>query len=137
MEIITFLKLFAVAFVSLIGLDSLWLTKIAPKLYKDNIGHLMADKPNLIPAGIFYIIYIAGAVYFVIYPAFNEKSVFQALLRGALLGLVCYATFDLTSQAVFKNWPTKITIIDMIWGTLLTASICAVSTFIAIRLFAK
>lgn len=133
MEIITFLKLYGIAFLSLLGLDSLWLAKIAPKLYKDNIGHLMADKPNLFAAGLFYMIYIAGAVYFVIYPAFTERSVSQAFLRGAILGLVSYATFDLTGQAVFKNWPAKITAIDMLWGTVLTASVCALSVLIATR----
>lgn len=137
MEIITFLKLYGIAFLSLLGLDSLWLAKIAPKLYKDNIGHLMADKPNLFAAGLFYMIYIAGAVYFVIYPAFTDRSVSQALLRGAILGLVSYATFDLTGQAVFKNWPAKITAIDMLWGTVLTASVCALSTYIAIKIFSK
>lgn len=134
MDILTFLKLYGFAIASLVGIDSLWLAKIAPKLYKDNIGHLMAEKPNLFAAGLFYVIYIAGAVYFVIYPAFTDKSVTQALFRGALLGLVAYSTFDLTGQAVFKNWPTKITVIDMLWGTVLTASVCALSTFLAIKL---
>lgn len=137
MEIITFLKLYGIAFLSLIGLDSLWLGKVAPKLYKDNIGHLMAEKPNMLAAGLFYLVYIAGAVYFVIYPAFEEKSVLQAFFRGAILGLVSYATFDLTSQAVFKNWPTKITIIDLLWGTILTSSVCALATFLAIKFIAK
>lgn len=133
MDITTFLKLYLIAFSSLLGIDALWLTKIAPALYKKNIGHLMAEKPNLLAAGLFYVIYIAGAVYFVIYPAFLDKSPIQALLRGALLGLVSYATFDLTSQAVFKNWPARITIIDLIWGTILTASVCALATFIALK----
>lgn len=133
MELITFLKLFGIAFLSLIGIDSLWLAKIAPALYKKHIGHLMAENPNLIAAGLFYVIYIAGAVYFVIYPAYINKSVLQALTRGALFGLVAYSTFDLTSQAVFKNWPTTITVIDLLWGTFLTSSICAITTLIAIR----
>ena len=137
MELITFLKLYALAFISLIGLDSLWLTKIAPSLYKKNIGHLMAEKPNLAAAGLFYLIYIAGAVYFVIYPAYTDKSVYAAFYRGAILGLVSYATFDLTSQAVFKNWPTKITIIDLLWGTVLTASVCALATFLSIKFISK
>lgn len=133
MELITFLKLYGIAFASLIGIDSIWLTRVAPNMYKKNIGHLMSDNPNLIAAAMFYIIYIAGAVYFVIYPAFNDKSPMQAFLRGALLGLVSYSTFDLTGQAVFKNWPTKITLIDMLWGTILTASVCSLATFIAVK----
>lgn len=137
MEIFTFLKLYGIAFASLIGLDSIWLTKIAPSLYKKNIGHLMADTPNMLAAGLFYLIYIAGAVYFVIYPAYTDSSPMQALVRGAILGLVSYSTFDLTGQAVFKNWPTKITAIDMLWGTLLTASVCLIATSLAIRFLAK
>jgi len=134
MELVTFLKLYGIAFASLIGIDSIWLTKVAPSLYKKNIGHLMAEKPNLLAAGLFYVIYIAGAVYFVIYPAFTAKSLSQAILRGAILGLVSYATFDLTGQAVFKNWPTKITLVDMLWGAILTSSVCLLTTFIALRL---
>ena len=134
MELITFLKLYGIAFASLIGLDSIWLSKISPSIYKKNIGHLMAEKPNLVAAVLFYVIYILGAVYFVIYPAFTSESPFQAFFRGALLGLVAYSTFDLTGQAVFKNWPVRITIIDMLWGTILTASVCSLATFIAIKI---
>lgn len=134
MDFITFTKLFGIAFVSLLGVDSLWLTKIAPKLYKDNIGHLMAEKPNLSAAGLFYVIYIIGLVYFVIYPAHLDAAPMRAFYRGAIFGLVAYATFDLTGQAVFKNWPTKITIIDLLWGTVLTATVCALSTFISVKL---
>lgn len=119
--------------VSIIGLDSLWLTKISPKLYKEQIGHLMADKPNLPAAGLFYIIYILGLVVFVVQPAVDKGSVLYAATRGALFGLVAYATFDLTSLAVLKNWPLKITLIDLTWGAVLTSGVCTLATFIALR----
>lgn len=128
-----FIKLYALSMVSIIGLDSLWLTKISPKLYKEQIGHLMADKPNLPAAGLFYIIYILGLVVFVVQPAVDKGSVLYAATRGALFGLVAYATFDLTSLAVLKNWPLKITLIDLTWGAVLTSGVCTLATFIALR----
>lgn len=129
-----FLKLFGLSFASLIALDALWLVKIAPTLYKSQIGHLMAEKPNLGAAGLFYIVYIIGLVVFVVQPAVDQKSITYALTRGALFGFVAYATFDLTSLAVLKNWPVKITIIDLIWGSLLTAGVCTLATFIALKI---
>ena len=128
-----FIKLYLLSFCSLLALDSLWLVKVAPKLYKSNLGHLMAEKPNMLAAGLFYFVYIAGVVVFVVQPAVAEKSLSFAVSRGALFGLVAYSTFDLTGMAVFKNWPAKITVIDLLWGTLLTAGVSVIATFITIR----
>ncbi len=128
-----FIKLYVLSFLCFLGLDSLWLTKVSPKLYKEQIGHLMADKPNLGAAGLFYLIYITGLVVFVVQPAVQKESIMYAASRGALFGLVAYATFDLTSLAVLKNWPVKITVIDLIWGSVLTASVCALASFLALR----
>lgn len=134
MELNLFLKLYGLSFVSLVGIDFLWLTKVAPNLYKSNIGHLTADNPNLLSASLFYLIYIVGLVVFVIHPAFEKSSISSALMHGALFGLVAYSTFDLTSMAVFKNWPAKITVIDLLWGTILTAGVCTLATYLALRL---
>jgi uncharacterized membrane protein len=131
-----FVKLYLLSIVSLLALDSLWLTKIAPKLYKSNIGHLMADSPNLLAAGLFYVIYIVGLVVFVVQPAVDAQSITHAVTRGALFGLVAYSTFDLTANAVFRDWPVKITVIDMLWGTILTAGVCSLATWLYLRLFA-
>jgi len=128
------LKLFALTFVAFIGIDFLWLTKVAPNLYKEQIGHLMAAKPNLGAAGTFYVLYIIGLVVFIVQPAVSKESIAFAATRGALFGLVAYATFDLTSMAVLKDWPLKITVIDLIWGSVLTASVCALATFLALKL---
>lgn len=121
-------------FGSFIAIDAVWLTKVAPRLYKANIGHLMAAQPNLAAAAAFYIVYIIGLIAFVIDPAVTKQSLSFAVTRGALFGLVAYATFDLTGMAVLKNWPLKITIIDLAWGTLLTASVCLLATFLALKL---
>ncbi len=94
----------------------------------------MAQKPNLAAAGLFYVVYIIGVVIFVVQPAVEQKSVMYALTRGALFGFVAYATFDLTSLAVLKDWPLKITIIDLIWGSTLTAGVSTIATAIALKL---
>lgn len=128
------IKLYIITFISFLGIDFLWLTKVAPNLYKDQIGHLMAEKPNLGAAGLFYVLYIIGLVAFVVQPAVAKQSISFAASRGALFGLVAYATFDLTSMAVLKDWPLKITLIDLAWGSILTASVCAIATFVALKL---
>lgn len=116
-----------------VAVDSVWLGKIAPKLYRETIGHLMAKKPNFIAAAVFYAIFLVGLLVFAIRPALNEGDIYLAFGYGALYGLTTYATFDLTSQAVFKNWPTKITIVDMVWGSFLSFAVSATTYCIANR----
>lgn len=98
--------------------DLLWLVKVAPKLYRRFLGHLMANQVNKIAALLFYVIFIIGLVYFVITP--SEGQLVTALLSGALFGLVTYATYDLTNLATLKQWPIEITIIDLVWGSFVT-----------------
>jgi uncharacterized membrane protein len=99
--------------------DLVWLVKVAPKLYRKYIGHLMSEKVNMIGAGLFYLIFIIGLVFFVVGPQVDNPL--QAFLSGAMFGLVTYATYDLTNLATLKAWPVTITVIDLIWGTLVTA----------------
>jgi len=122
------LKRFAVAAAVFLVIVIVWLTVISPKLYKAHIGHLMADKPTLPAAGVFYVIYIAALLFFVINPAIDKRSVWQALWTGAFLGLAMYATYDLTNQATMKDWPVTITLIDLAWGTFITAATSAITT---------
>ena len=109
-------------------IDIAWLAFIAPKLYKANIGHLMAEKANFLAAGVFYLIYIAALLFFVIDPALAKASVWQAVWTGAFLGLAMYATYDLTNLATLKEWPLKITVIDLAWGTFITAATSGIVT---------
>mgnify|MGYP003383697126 CR=1 FL=1 len=111
-----------------LAIDIVWLALIAPKLYKANIGHLMAEKPNLLAAGVFYLLYIAALLFFVIDPALIKGSVWQAVWTGAFLGLTMYATYDLTNLATLKDWPLKITAIDLAWGTFITAATSGIAT---------
>ena len=91
----------------------------------------MTTKPNLVAAGIFYLIFIAGLVAFVISPALERKSLVQVVLMGAFFGLVTYATYDLTNLATLREWPLLVTIVDLLWGMTLSASISTITYIIA------
>jgi uncharacterized membrane protein len=125
-----FIKMYVVSLVSFLALDSVWLVLVAPKFYKKHIGYVMAQNPNLFAAGLFYLLFMVGLVVFVIQPAVNDGSWQTALYRGALFGLVSYATFDLTNQAVVKNWPWLVTGVDLIWGTFITGVVSVVAYLI-------
>jgi uncharacterized membrane protein len=112
-------------------LDAAWLGLVAPAFYKKHIGFIMTDKPNWFAAVAFYLIFIAGVTVFVVYPGWhNSYSLVKVGLLGALFGLVTYATYDLTNQATLKNWPHIVTVVDLIWGTLLTATVSIVAVTI-------
>ena len=94
----------------------------------------MAKNPNLFAALIFYLIFIAGLIVFVITPALDKKIWTQALLAGAFFGLVTYATYDLTNLATVKDWPLIVTIVDLIWGMFVSATVSVATYFIALKL---
>lgn len=103
-------------------IDSVWLKTMAPRLYQPLLGDLLAPSFRLAPAVIFYVLYIAGIQIFAVVPALADGRWQTALVKGALLGFFCYMTYDLTNQATLATWHTKITVLDIIWGTFLTGS---------------
>jgi len=115
-------------------IDIVWLALIANKLYKDQIGFIMKDKPNWVAAIIFYLIFVLGLVFFVIDPALLSESILEALLRGMFFGFITYATYDLTNLATLDKWPLKITIIDLIWGTTLGGLVSIISYYFSATL---
>ncbi len=115
-------------------LDFIWLGYVAKKLYYGEMGKILLEKPNMTAALLFYIIYIIGVVVFVINPALEKGSWQHALGYGALFGLVAYATYDLTSLAVVKGFSAKIVVIDLLWGTALTA-VVALAAYGAVKLW--
>jgi uncharacterized membrane protein len=119
----SFLKMYLIAFIIFLAIDAVWLGLIAPKFYKNQIGHLMSSSPNLIAALVFYLLFIVGLVYFAIMPAIDQGSIGKALLAGALFGFMTYATYDLTNLATLKDWPIIVTVVDLVWGTFLSTSI--------------
>lgn len=103
-------------------LDAVWLTTVGPRLYRPAIGELLAPEPNLRIAVVFYLVYVSGIVFLAVAPALREGSAIRAAMSGAVLGLVAYATYDLTNQATLRIWPLHITLIDLAWGTCVTAA---------------
>ena len=124
------IKTFLIAFAVFLGIDMLWLTVIAQKFYKAQIGHLMADKAKLLPAAIFYVLFIAAMAYFVIAPALEHQNLTRLILSAAIFGLVTYATYDLTNMATLKDWPPLVTVVDIAWGTFLSLAVSLITYLI-------
>ena len=129
-----FFKLYAIALPAFFAIDMVWLGLIARKFYKEQIGFLMKPDINWTAAIIFYLLFLIGLVVFVIEPSVVKKEFARALWTGALFGLITYATYDLTNLATLKDWPMKVVIVDMIWGTVLAAGVSAVTYFVAIKI---
>ena len=115
-------------------IDFVWLKYVALGFYRGHIGHLMLDKPNLAIAGLFYLFYVVGVVVLAVNPALEKGQWTTALLYGALLGFVAYGTYDITNLATLKSWPAVVSVVDMIWGTVLTASVATISYFVTVSL---
>ena len=130
-----FFKLFGIALPVFFAIDMIWLGLIAKDFYAKQIGGLMKPDINWTAAIVFYLIFIAGLVVFVITPAVLKSSWSHAVLMGAFFGFVCYATYDLTNLAVAKDWPILVTIIDLIWGAVLAASVSVITYLIATKVF--
>ena len=126
-----FIKLFLISLPVFFVIDMVWLVLVAKKFYQGQIGFLMKPDINWFAAIIFYLLFIAGLVIFVISPAVEKHSWVHAILFGALFGLITYATYDLTNLATMKDWPLLVTVVDLIWGTVLAASISGITYFIA------
>ncbi len=114
--------------------DMLWLGAVATKFYQSQIGFLLGPV-NWVAAITFYLLYIVGIIVFAVHPALAAGSLGKAALLGALFGFLAYATYDLTNLATVKDWPILVTIVDMIWGTILTASVASLSYLIGKALF--
>jgi uncharacterized membrane protein len=99
-----------------LGIDAVWLLVVSKNFYKNNIGHLMTDNPNLIAALIFYLLFVVGILFFVTVPAVKDANIWKAVLNGAIFGFMTYATYDLTNFATLTDWPLKVVIIDILWG---------------------
>lgn len=132
------MKIYALAYVAaglvFLAIDAVWLTIAAQRLYRPLMGDMLLDGFRLVPAALFYFIYIAGIVVFAIAPALANDRWTTAASYGAFLGLVAYATYDLTNQATLRDWPLAVTIADLCWGTFLTASTATIG-FLITRAF--
>jgi uncharacterized membrane protein len=127
-----FVKLYCIAFPIFFAMDMLWLGVVAKTFYTKQIGFLMTPKVNWAAAILFYLLFLAGLVVFVIAPAVEKDSWARALTLGALFGLITYATYDLTNLATLKDWPLALTVVDLTWGMVLAGSV-SVGTYLIAR----
>ncbi|MFJ4543323.1 DUF2177 family protein [Pseudomonas sp. NPDC088885] len=111
-------------------LDGIWLGLLMAPTYRELLGSLMLEKPLLLPAAVFYCLYVFGCVVFVVLPALSWQ---WAVKRGALLGLVAYGTYDLTNWATLRGWSVQVTLMDWVWGMVATAVACAVGYLVVRR----
>jgi len=114
--------------IGLLVIDLIWLLGIAKGLYRSEMGSLMTANPNLVAALGFYLLYSLGATIFAVYPALQKQAWLDALIYGALFGFFCYMTYNLTNLAVNRDFPSKLALIDIVWGSILTAS-CSVLAY--------
>ena len=128
MSFLNYLKVFLITLPIFFIIDMLWLGLIAKNFYQKHLGFLMGNV-NWAASIIFYLIFIVGLVVFVIAPNLHEQSFIKILFMSALFGFVTYATYDLTNQATIKDWPLIVTIIDLMWGTLLAVLVSMISLF--------
>jgi uncharacterized membrane protein len=102
---------------AMLAIDMLWLGVIAKPLYQQGIGHLMADRPNIPVAVLFYAVFPIGLMVFAVAPGGISTTWGKTLLAGAMFGFFAYATYDLTNLATLKDWPVGLSIVDTLWGT--------------------
>ncbi len=112
-----FLYLITLAIFFLI--DIVWLALVAKNFYRRQLGEMLSPKVNWAAAILFYLLFIAGLLLFVVIPALSRGQEWQALWQGAVFGLIAYATYDLTNLATLKNWPLPVTVVDLAWGAAL------------------
>lgn len=124
---IQYLKLYAIAVTAFLAADGLWLGLVARKFYADKLGKLMTDNVKWAAAGLFYALFVALLIYFVISPALKADSLRMALERGALFGFATYITYDLTNYATLKDFPGIVVVVDIIWGVLLSLFVSGIS----------
>jgi uncharacterized membrane protein len=117
-----FIAAYVAAAVVFLLLDVTWLSMVSETIYRPEVGAMLADNFFLPAAVAFYLIYVGGMVVLAAYPGYRDGSIATAAVTGAVLGLVAYGTYDLTNLATLKMWSLKLTVIDMAWGTFVTAA---------------
>jgi uncharacterized membrane protein len=120
-----------------VGIDFVWLGFIAKRFYSAEIGILLAEKMNFPAAASFYLIYAAGLMFFAVQPGLTAGGWYRAAMLGGLFGFVAYATYDLSNLATLRGWSTKLAMVDMVWGAVLSGSTAAIAVLAAERLFGR
>lgn len=121
----SFVRLYLLTAVVFFAVDLVWIGTVASSFYQDHLGHLLRDQPLRLPALLFYAIYIVGILVFAVLPGMEADSLKRSVALGALLGLLAYATYDLTAMALFKDFPLVVVLTDLAWGIVLTGTVAA------------
>lgn len=130
------LTAYAVSVVAFFAIDMLWIGVFASSFYRTHLGYLLG--PVQWPVAIaFYLLFLVGLQLFAIAPALEAGSVARAVLLGALFGFFAYSTYDLTNWATVKDWPAIVSLVDICWGTAVSAAISGISCWAALHLFAQ
>ncbi len=119
------------------AIDMLWLGVVARSLYRNQLGSLLSDTVNWPVAFAFYFLFLLGLLIFATLPAIEAKSLSHALIYGALFGFFAYATYDLTNWSTLRDWPWLVSVVDMVWGTVLSASVSAATYWVVTTFFVK
>lgn len=127
---IYYLKLYLMTVPVFFAIDLLWLGVLAKNFYQNNLTHLLSPAVNWPAALLFYFIYIAGIILFAVKPGLDAQSLARAALWGALFGFFTYMTYDLTNLATLRDWPLKVVVVDIVWGTLLCTLVASSSYLI-------
>jgi uncharacterized membrane protein len=122
-----FVKLYAVTTPVLFAIDLVWLGVVANPFYRARLGDLMRPDPRWGAAILFYLLYVAALIVFAVQPGLERASLCRATILGAGLGFICYATYDLTNLALAKGFPTVVAVVDIAWGTALSAGVAAIA----------
>ncbi|MDZ7671935.1 MAG: DUF2177 family protein [Halanaerobiales bacterium] len=130
----SYFKVYILAFLVFILIDSIWLGSIAKKLYRKQIGFLMKENFDMKVALIFYLVFIVGLLFFVLNNAIINQSWQYALFAGMFYGFITYATYDITNLATIKDWPVFLTVIDIIWGSVLCGTTSIITYLIAVNI---
>ncbi|MCX6553127.1 MAG: DUF2177 family protein [Acidobacteria bacterium] len=127
------LLVYAITLPVFFAIDLVWLSLVAKNFYRQHIGHLLAPQVDWAAAVLFYLLFIGGLVFFAVRPALEAGSATRGLAYGALFGLLTYATYDLTNQATMRDWPVIVTVVDLAWGSVLSATVAYLSYQISSR----
>jgi len=128
---IKYVELYGLTAIVLFAFDFIWLSTATSRVYKPYVGDLLLAKPNMAVAAAFYLLYVVGVLFLASLPGYDKGSIGDAFLRGAILGLLAYGTYDLTNLATLKGWAWQVSVIDMIWGTVLTGTVAAIGYLFA------
>jgi uncharacterized membrane protein len=122
---------YVIALAVFFAVDMVWLGLVAKGFYRRYLGTMLSPKVNWPAAILFYLLFIAGLVVFVIKPVLLKGGTLEAAVLGAFFGLICYATYDLTNLATLKDWPVVLTIVDLVWGSVLGGGVSVLTVILA------